>query len=200
MVIKFSYDGFSSDITVTKSARKTVSLAVKPDGIFISAPNRVSRAELEKFVQSKAEWIKKNALKIQNAKERAGKPAPLTDGELNLLKVRAKEYIPQRVAHYAPIAGVDYGKISIRAQKTRWGSCSSNGNLSFNCLLMLLPEAVVDSVVVHEVCHRKHMNHSAAFYREVERVFPEYRRCRSWLKENGSVYLARLFSEKQKEA
>ena len=95
--------------------------------------------------------------------------------------------IPERVRHFAPLIGVDYGRITIRCQRTRWGSCSAKGNLSFNCLLMLLPNEVVDSVVVHELCHRKHMNHSPLFYAEIERVFPEYRKCSKWLKENGGM-------------
>ncbi|MDY3888895.1 MAG: M48 family metallopeptidase, partial [Agathobacter sp.] len=85
------------------------------------------------------------------------------------------EYIPKRVAYFADIMGVDYGRITIRMQKTRWGSCSSKGNLNFNCLLMLAPPEVIDYVVVHELCHRKEMNHSKAFWREVERVLPDYR-------------------------
>ncbi len=110
---------------------------------------------------------------------------PLTDAERKELIIKAKAVIPQRVQYYAPIVGVDYGRITIRCQRTRWGSCSSKGNLNFNCLLMLMPEKVIDSVVVHELCHRKHMNHSAQFYAEVERVFPEYKKCRAWLKEHG---------------
>ena len=71
-------------------------------------------------------------------------------------------------------------------------SCSGKGNLNFNCLLMLFPDEVIDYVVIHELCHRKHMNHSAEFYSEVERVCPEYRKCRNWLKEHGGVHLRRL--------
>lgn len=100
---------------------------------------------------------------------------------------KAQVVIPERVRHFAPLIGVDYGRITIRCQRTRWGSCSAKGNLSFNCLLMLLPNEVVDSVVVHELCHRKHMNHSPLFYAEIERVFPEYRKCSKWLKENGGM-------------
>lgn len=100
--------------------------------------------------------------------------------------------IPEKVRHYAPLVGVDYGRITIRNQRTRWGSCSSKGNLNFNYLLMLLPDDVIDSVVVHELCHRKHMNHSPQFYAEVERVFPEYKSSNKWLNENGGIYLSRL--------
>ncbi len=192
MKIRFSYDGFSSDITVIKSNRKTAALTVKSNGIFFRVPNSAKRAEIEIFIQSKASWIKANAFKVMEAKQRAGETAPLTPEEIASLKAQAKEYISKRAAYYAHLIGVDYAKIAVRSQKTRWGSCSSNGNLSFNCLLVLLPSEIIDSVVVHELCHRKQMNHSPAFYREIERVFPDYARCRQWLKENGSAYLARL--------
>jgi predicted metal-dependent hydrolase len=104
----------------------------------------------------------------------------------------AQKVIPQRVAAYASAVGVNYGRITIRNQHTRWGSCSGKGNLNFNCLLMLAPLEVVDYVVVHELCHRKEMNHSAAFWALVERVLPDYKVRRQWLKDNGSALIARL--------
>lgn len=94
--------------------------------------------------------------------------------------------------YYAPKIGVTYNIITIRCQRTRWGSCSSKGNLNFNCLLALFPNEVIDSVVVHELCHRKHMNHSPQFYAEIEKVFPEYKRYHTWLNDNGGVYMGRL--------
>ena len=115
-----------------------------------------------------------------------------TREEIQELADKAIAVIPQKVKYYAEIIGVSYGRITIRNQKTRWGSCSSKGNLNFNCLLMLFPDEVIDSVVVHELCHRKHMNHSKAFYAEVERFFPQYQNCRKWLKENGAEYLRKI--------
>ena len=102
--------------------------------------------------------------------------------------------IPERVRYYAPLVGVTYGKVTIRNQRTLWGSCSAKGNLSFNCLLMLCPPEVIDSVVVHELCHRKEMNHSERFYAEVLRVFPEYRKWDRWLKKNGRSIRNRMGS------
>ena len=92
---------------------------------------------------------------------------------------------PVRGSYYLRNIGVDYGIITIREQKTRWGSCTSEGNLNFNWLLMLAPPEILDYVVVHELCHRKEMNHSAAFWREVEHILPDYRERKKWLKDNG---------------
>ncbi|MBR4241372.1 MAG: M48 family metallopeptidase, partial [Eubacterium sp.] len=79
---------------------------------------------------------------------------------------------------------------------TKWGSCSSKGNLNFNCLLMLTPPEVIDSVVVHELCHRKEMNHSKRFYDEVLRVYPDYKKWNKWLKDNGSAIMNRMLVDK----
>jgi len=87
---------------------------------------------------------------------------------------------------------VSYGSITVRSQKTRWGSCSSRGNLNFNCLLMLTSPEVLDYVVLHELCHRKELNHSARFWAQVERVMPDYRLRRKWLKDHGSALIGRL--------
>ena len=179
-------------IMLFRSKRKTISLEIKRDGIYVRAPLRMSDAEIQSFLQRKKNWLKKHLQKQAERSAAVNDLAPYTYEELHELAEKAMQVIPERVKYYAEIIGVDYGRITIRNQRTRWGSCSSNGNLNFNCLLMLMPDEIIDSVVVHELCHRKHMNHSAQFYAEVEKAFPEYRRCRKWLKENGGIYLSRL--------
>ena len=117
---------------------------------------------------------------------------PFTQEEIKYFAKKAKKIIPPKVAFYAKQLGVEYGRIAIRAQRTRWGSCSGLGNLNFNCLLMMVPEEVLDYVIVHELCHLKEMNHSKAFWREVEQAMPDYRERKLWLKEYGSILIGRL--------
>lgn len=174
------------------SKRKTIAIEVKPEGITVRAPKGLHRREIQDFLREKRGWIEKHLKKMQERKEALEQVEPFTMEEIRQLADKALLVIPETVKKYAPVVGVDYGRITIRNQRSRWGSCSGKGNLNFNCLLMLFPQEVIDYVVVHELCHRKHMNHSSEFYAEVERVFPEYRKCRKWLKENGGFYLGRL--------
>lgn len=97
----------------------------------------------------------------------------------------AKEYFAKRVAFYHAKTGGVYHTITIRDQKSRWGSCSSRGTLSFNYRLLFAPPRVLDYVVVHELCHLTHMDHSANFWGMVESVMPDYRVYKLWLKEHG---------------
>lgn len=171
-----------------RSNRKTIAIQIKGDGqVVVRAPLRMSNAEVERYVSSKAEWIQKH-IDIASSRQSAHSE-PLTQEQLQRLADAALQDIPQRVSKYAAIIGVTVGRITIRHQKTRWGSCSAKGNLSFNCLLMLCPEDVRDYVVVHELCHRKEMNHSVHFWREVEKVLPQYAVQRKWLKEKASVLI-----------
>lgn len=176
------------DYQIIRSSRKTISLQITPEGkLVVRCPNRMKRLDIQAFVESKRNWIEKH---LQKSKD-LSQPV-LAEEELQILVVQAREELPLLVQHYAAILDVTYGRITIRSQKTRWGSCSGTGNLNFNCLLMLCPPEVRDYVVVHELCHRKQMNHSAAFWAEVERILPDYRAQRKWLKENGTALIARL--------
>ena len=157
-----------------RSRRKTLSMALRPEGLVVRAPLRATNGQIEYFVEQHRQWVLQHQEKLERQKQQVALPS-LTETELKALAEEARQYIPERVRYYAPKVGVNYGSITIRSQKARWGSCSGRGNLSFNCLLMLTPPKVIDSVVVHELCHRKELNHSAAFYVQVLRVFPEYR-------------------------
>lgn len=117
---------------------------------------------------------------------------PLSQQDIRELAEQALGVLPDKVRYYAGKIGVDYGRITVRNQKTRWGSCSAKGNLNFNCLLMLAPEEVLDYVVVHELCHRKEMNHSKRFWAEVAKIMPDYDEKRRWLKENGARLIRRM--------
>ena len=173
------------EVRVIRSNRKTVAIQVNSDlTVTVRAPKYVSEEYIEQILHEKESCIRKHIeeIKAKKAQDEARNMKPLTRDELQKLADEAVEYIPKRVEHFAKIIGVDYGRITIRNQKTRWGSCSSKGNLNFNCLLMLTPPEVIDYVVVHELCHRKEMNHSKAFWREVEKVIPNYKEYVEWLK------------------
>lgn len=179
---------------IIRSDRKTVAIQVKDGKIIVRAPLRATLAEIDKVVIDNSAWIDKQMQKAQARNAQHQGLVPLSPGELQALADRALEVIPPRVKYYAEKIGVTYGRITIRNQRSRWGSCSSKGNLNFNCLLMLAPPEVLDSVIVHELCHRKQMNHSAQFYAEVERVFPEYRKWHGWLKQHGESLMWRMIN------
>lgn len=177
--------------TLIKTKRKTLSLEVREDGLIVRAPKRTTKREADAFVRKHEAWIQKKREQIALRKERERSVPRLSEEELKALAEQAKAVIPERVAAYARMMGARYGRITLRCQKTRWGSCSAKKNLNFNILLMLTPPEVQDSVVVHELCHLFEMNHSARFYERVYAVYPEYDRWNRWLKENGGLIMAR---------
>ena len=181
------------DIEIIRTKRKTISIQLRDaDRITVRAPLRVSDKEIMAFVESKMAWIISNSLKFHKKQEKLDKVKPLSELELAELYKSAKEVIASRVQYYAPIVGVSYGRITIRRQKSRWGSCSAKGNLNFNVALMRAPIKVLDYVVVHELCHRLEMNHSAGFWREVSRVMPDYAEQEKWLKIHGDEIMAEV--------
>ncbi len=179
-------------LKIIRSRRKTVSIEIRPNEILVRAPIQMTDPEIQKLLERKREWIRKHQQIVQERQQNLKQAITISESEIHVLTEKAKLVIPEKVKFYAERIGVEYGKITIRCQRTRWGSCSGKGNLNFNCLLMLFPDKIIDSVVVHELCHRKHMNHSAAFYNEVRNTFPDYDECYLWLKENGGKYLRSL--------
>lgn len=165
-----------------RSKRKTIAIQVKKDGsVVVRSPYSVSREQIEEFLMEKRDWIRAQQERLANLQKNR---LEITD-EMRLSGIRmAKKMIPERVEYYARIMGVTYGKITIREQKTRWGSCSSRGNLNFNWKLVLMPEGALDYVVVHELAHRKEMNHSKTFWKIVENTLPDYRERKKLLFQN----------------
>jgi predicted metal-dependent hydrolase len=178
---------------LVRSSRKTLAVEIKGDGqVIVRAPYRISKREIDRFVTEKADWIDKHLSTIRESQAARPSVKKLTSAEIQALADAAMKDFPERVRRFAPKVGVTYGRITIRNQKTRWGSCSSKGNLNFNCLLMFAPPEVRDYVVVHELCHRLEMNHSARFWAEVERVLPDYKARVRWLKEHGSEIMMKM--------
>lgn len=183
------------DTEIVRSNRKSIELNICRDGhIRVRVPFSVTDAEIAQVLKEKSSWIEKHRKQMlerqQSVREMWGNR--LSAQDIQALADQAVKIIPEKVRYFAGKIGVDYGRISIRNQKTRWGSCSGKGNLNFNCLLMLTPDEVQDYVVIHELCHRKEMNHSPKFWAEVAKFMPDYKQKRKWLKENGEGIMLRM--------
>ncbi|MDD6324736.1 MAG: M48 family metallopeptidase [Lachnospiraceae bacterium] len=174
-------------VLLVRSSRKTLAVQIRADGTVIArAPLRMPKDRILCFLSEKASWIRMQQGRMQEReKMRQQARIHLDAAQEKELRERAKSVLAQRTAYFARQIGVTYGRITVRDQKTRWGSCSQTGNLNFNFRLILAPLEVLDYVVVHELCHRRQMNHSAQFWQEVAQVLPDYRKRKAWLTENG---------------
>lgn len=179
-----------------RSNRRSIAAQIKNGELVIRAPLTTPLSRIEEFVSEHSEWIEKN---LSRSAEYDELP-PISFDELKDLAKKACEYIPQKAEYYARILGVTYGRITIRNQRSKWGSCSSKKNLNFNCLLMLTPPEVIDSVIVHELCHLKEMNHSKRFYALVLSVYPDYYKHDKWLKQNGNALMTRMENGLKKDS
>lgn len=177
------------EYTLIRTNRRTVAVVIKPDGaVIVRAPLNMSQARIERVLSEKTAWIEKHLVKIRSSE----KLPKFTDKEINDFIQAAKRVIPEKSAHFAAAIGVSYGRITIRRERTVWGSCTARGNLNFNCLLAAVPPEILDYVIIHELCHRKEMNHSKKFWAIVASMCPEYKEWRKWLKTEGEKYLIRL--------
>lgn len=189
----FRVESISVPVQLIRSGRQTIGVKVDQKGVVTAqAPYLAKEADILAFLSQHADRIEQYVQRSRIAAEQAEDAGRFSAAELEHMAQQAVQVIPQRVAYYARLLGVTYGRITIRNQKSRWGSCSSKGNLNFNCLLMAAPAEVLDSVVAHELCHRKHMDHSKAFYAELYKLFPDYDRCSRWLKEQGVLLMRRM--------
>ena len=161
------------DYTLVRSRRKTLAIEVTREGnLVVRAPLRCPQKTIDSFVAGRRDWI---AGALQRQTERAAAHPPLTEAEIKSLRQQAKAYIPGRVALWSQHMGLAPAAVKITSARTRFGSCSSKNSLCFSLYLMQYPPAAIDAVVVHELCHMRHRDHSPAFYAEVERWLPDYR-------------------------
>ncbi|MBR0535537.1 MAG: M48 family metallopeptidase [Clostridia bacterium] len=164
--MKFSY-------TVTRSKRKTIAIQVDIDcNIMVKAPYSVSDEKITAFVDSKKQWLEKTI--IQQKEKKKNQPA-FTDEQLTRMRQRAKQIIPPKVEYYSKIMGVTPTSVKINSAKTRYGSCSGKNSLNFSLYLMAKDERFIDYVVIHELAHIKHHNHSKEFYEFIEKFMPDYK-------------------------
>ena len=159
-----------TDYQVVRSRRRTVALQVDQTGsVVVRAPMTLPAEEIRTFVEKHETWIHRQ--QQRQARYRAEHPEP-TPQEQEALRRQAKAHLPQRVAYWAGVMGVRPTGIRITSARTRFGSCSGKNSLCFSLYLMAYPPEAIEYVVVHELAHIRHKNHSPAFYAEVERSLP----------------------------
>lgn len=164
---------------VKYSKRKTISISIDKGEVVVRSPLGVDRKTIEDVIEKHKRWIEKH-LEIQ--KRKSDLFDSLSEDDIKILKKSAKQYFKDKTEYFSKIMGLEYGRITITSAQKRFGSCSSQGNISYSYRLMLYPEEAREYVVVHELAHLKQMNHSSKFYKIVESVLPDYKRRKKLLK------------------
>ena len=208
---------------VIKSKRKTLSISINENAqLIVRAPNRLSDAKIQEFINEKSSWIIKNKnlikLRLQNTEKDQndllylGEYFPIKKNIKSLKKVsfngeefitnlenqsqlsnalkiwykdKFKELAIPRLNYFVDKYGLTINQVRLKRQKTLWGSCSSRNNINLNFLLIMAPLKVIDYVIIHELVHTIHKNHSANFWSAVEDIMPNYKDPKNWLKENS---------------
>ena len=166
-----------------KLSRK-LKLIVQSDAtIVVSAPMRFSEKRAEKFMHEKADWLLERIKFFE--KQNDNKLIKTTRADYLKRKEKVRKIISQKLKEFNEHYNFAYKRVSVRNQKTRWGSCSKDGNLNFNYRLIYLPDKLFDYVIVHELCHLKEMNHSIRFWNLVAKTVPDYKAIRRELKKEG---------------
>ena len=171
------------EYTLIRSDRRTLGLEITPElTVVVRAPRRCSEREIRRFVESHTDWIQRH-LEIQRRRQTARAARQVTPEQEAQLRRQAAEYIPGRVAVYAARMEVTPTGVRITGAQKRFGSCSGKNSLCFSWRLMQYPPDAVDYVVVHELAHVRHHNHSPAFWAFVEAAMPDYRRRQALLRD-----------------
>lgn len=161
-----------TEYEILRSARRTISLEVRPDGrVLIRAPRAMPKKEIDAFAAKHADWL-------AGAKKRVEERSAfhdMTDRRKDDLTAAARDYLPKRTAHWAEIMGVSPAGVRITDAKTRFGSCSPKNRICYSFRLMAYPPEAVDYVIVHELAHILQKNHSPRFYAEVQKILPDWR-------------------------
>ncbi|MBR1598698.1 MAG: M48 family metallopeptidase [Lachnospiraceae bacterium] len=187
MIDKLEIEDITLPIIMERSSRKTLSISITDDiSLRVKAPIRMTDREIERFINGKKFWIYKQAVRVK--KDNAGRVF-YSDEEIRRLREKARGVLTEKTDYYKKLLNVDYQRIRIGDQKTRWGSCSSKGTISYSWRLVLMPEDIQDYVVVHELSHLLEMNHSSRFWEHVGSVIPDYKNRRSWLRQHGNEYM-----------
>lgn len=177
-------------LLIVKQHRKSISIKIRNSSLIeVHAPFGVGDKDIDAFVEKHGDWINAKLAEMKEAESALNSIDVASKAEFDEKIELAKKIIPEKCAYYADMIGVDYGRITLKAQKTLFGSCSAAGNLNFNIALMFAPEKVLDYVIIHELCHLKEMNHSMDFWHEVEKVMKDYKVERQWLNDNGAMIM-----------
>ena len=163
---------------VIRSARKTISMEIGKGGqVLVRAPKKMPEKAIDDFVNKHSKWAEKHILAVL---EREKNHPPLDPKAKKLQYQLALEVLTNRVNYYAPLMGITPTSIRITGAEKRFGSCSSKNAICFSYRLMEYSPRAIDYVVVHELAHIRHKNHGPLFYKEIERVIPDYK---AWAKE-----------------
>ena len=163
-----------------RSSRRTLALEITRDGrVLVRAPMRLAQKRIDDFVAQHAEWIETHLAVQRQRRENHPEPTPAQREELIR---KAKTILPQKIAYYGGIMELCPTGLTITGAEKRFGSCSAKNRICFSWRLMQYPEEAIDYVVVHELAHIRHKDHSKAFYACVEEVLPDWRERRKLLK------------------
>lgn len=167
------------DYTLKRSKRaKRVSIAIRSERVVVTAPNRLNEDTIHSFVADHIDWIERTLADLREQRAEWIFPDGVTQDHIDAVGARAKKFILERLRMYAPIYKVTYNRVYVKDMKSRWGSCSKEGNMSFHYRLFFLPLELADYIIVHELCHLIHLNHSRAFWKLVSATIPDYQKKR----------------------